>query len=127
MKKRLTFLFAAGLSVILGLGVREFRRYVPDYLDFWVGDAIWAMMIFWMVCFIKPSSKFVYNALTALLFCYTIELSQLYQADWINDLRSTTFGTLVLGHGFLWSDLLAYSFGVSFGYLITYQFIKNRN
>ncbi len=127
MKRRFTFFLLAVLSVITGLGMRKFRKHVPDYLDFWIGDAIWALMIYWMVCVIKPFSKLAHNALIALLFCYVIELSQLYQADWINAIRSTTLGALVLGHGFLWSDLLAYTIGVSFGYLITYASINNHN
>lgn len=51
--------------------------------------------------------------LISLLFCYFIEVSQLYQASWINNLRNTTIGGLILGHGFLWSDILAYTFGVT--------------
>ena len=33
----------------------------------------------------------------ALLFSYAIEFSQLYQAEWINALRHTALGGLVLG------------------------------
>ena len=54
----------------------------------------------------------------SLLFCYFIEVSQLYQAGWINNLRNTTIGGLILGHGFLWSDILAYSFGVTIATII---------
>ena len=36
-----------------------------------------------------------------------IELSQLYQADWILRVRATRLGGLLLGHAFLWSDVLA--------------------
>ena len=36
-----------------------------------------------------------------------VEESQLYHASWIDSIRGTTLGALVLGHGFLWSDLPA--------------------
>ncbi len=56
--------------------------------------------------------KAIQILLISLLICYTIEFSQLYQADWINEIRKTLFGRYVLGQGFLWSDILAYTFGV---------------
>lgn len=40
------------------------------------------------------------------------ELSQLYHAPWIDGLRATRLGGLVLGFGFLWSDLIAHAAGV---------------
>jgi len=41
-----------------------------------------------------------------------VELSQLYQGDWINGVRGTLPGRLILGQGFLWSDLIAYAVGI---------------
>ncbi len=42
----------------------------------------------------------------------TVELSQLYHAPWIDSIRQTTLGGLILGFGFLWSDLACYALGV---------------
>ena len=39
-------------------------------------------------------------AFISLLFCYGIEMSQLYHAQWIDSIRATTLGGLVLGYGF---------------------------
>ena len=47
-----------------------------------------------------------------------VELSQLYHAPWIDSIRHTTIGGLILGFGFLWSDLACYSLGVGLGVLI---------
>ena len=47
-----------------------------------------------------------------------IEFSQLYQENWIIEIRNTTLGHLVLGQGFLWSDLLAYTFGSIICYIL---------
>ena len=47
-----------------------------------------------------------------LYLCFLLEFSQLYQVKWINNIRKTGPGKLVLGQGFLWSDLLAYSLGI---------------
>ncbi len=62
-----------------------------------------------------PTWKIVYSAFTALLFAFSVEVSQLYHAGWIDELRKTAIGGLVLGYGFLWTDLLCYSVGVGTG------------
>lgn len=68
---------------------------------------------FW---FIRWSTNRV--ALTALLFSYAIEISQIYHAPWIDAVRHTRPGGLVLGYVFLWSDIACYTVGVSLGWLV---------
>jgi hypothetical protein len=46
-----------------------------------------------------------------------VELSQLYHAPWIDGLRQIRLAALLLGHGFLWSDLVCYAVGVGVGAL----------
>ncbi len=72
-------------------------------------------MVYFIVrfLFIKQSLKWV--IIVALLFCYGIEFSQLYQAVWINNIRHTVLGGLVLGEKFLWGDMLSYTIGIGIG------------
>jgi hypothetical protein len=65
--------------------------------------------------------------LLALSICYGIELSQLYHARWIDNIRETNIGGLVLGFGFLWSDVLAYTLGVALAFRIDEIFLRKRN
>jgi hypothetical protein len=51
-------------------------------------------------------------ALLALTFSSAVEFSQLYNAPWIDALRATLPGRLVLGSTFNWPDLPAYALGV---------------
>ena len=51
-------------------------------------------------------------------FSVAIELSQLYHAHWIDSIRHTTLGGLILGFGFLWSDLACYAVGVGIGVIV---------
>jgi hypothetical protein len=46
---------------------------------------------------------------------FSVEFSQLYQAEWINTIRSTRIGALFLGVGFKWSDLPCYTVGCLMG------------
>jgi hypothetical protein len=54
-------------------------------------------------------------AAMALGLSLLVELSQLYHAPWIDSVRQTTIGGLILGFGFLWSDLACYASGVGLG------------
>lgn len=58
------------------------------------------------------------------VICVGIEASQLYQTDWINSIRGTVLGRLVLGQGFLWSDILAYIMGILLMYFIDINVIN---
>ena len=54
----------------------------------------------------------------AMAFSVAVELSQLYHAPWIDSIRHTTLGGLILGFGFVWSDLVCYALGVGLGVLV---------
>jgi len=45
------------------------------------------------------------SAIIALLICFSIEILQLYQANWMIEIRKTTFGHYILGQGI---DLIRY-------------------
>lgn len=81
-------------------------------------------MIFTGFGFLFPKIETKKLTFISLLFCYGIELSQLYHAEWIDGIRATTLGGLVLGYGFLWSDIVAYTIGVGVGFLFEFLFRK---
>ncbi|MBE9460734.1 DUF2809 domain-containing protein [Dyadobacter sp. UP-52] len=101
--------------ISFGLLSRKIAYQLPEFINLYLGDSLWALMIFLMTGFILNKVSTFQAMIIAISFCYLIELSQLYHADWIDNIRSTTLGGLVLGYGFLWSDILAYSIGVGFG------------
>ena len=61
----------------------------------------------------RPRARTVHVAAIALGIAVAVEVSQLYHAPWIDAIRGTTAGALVLGFGFLWSDLVCYVVGVA--------------
>jgi len=106
--------FAAGcLVVAMGLASRRFASELPHVLAAYAGDTLWAVMAFLTIgwCAVDWSSSRV--AMAALLVSYGVEASQLYHAPWIDALRNTLPGALVLGYGFLWSDIVCYTVGVA--------------
>lgn len=115
-RNRILYAGLIGLTLIIGLGSRKMPHLFPEFLATYLGDTLWALLIFWGIGFVWPRIASKWVLIAALLFAYGIEVSQLYQADWINALRTTTIGALVLGHSFLWSDIACYSVGIGFGY-----------
>jgi len=109
-------------TIFLGLSSRKFAIIFPEFINLYLGDALWALMVYWLVRFIKPSLKIINTSFIALIFSYSIEVSQLYHANWIDVIRKTTLGGLILGFGFLWSDMLAYSIGILIGVLLDNTF-----
>lgn len=122
--RKLYFLFII-ITMVLGLMSRRVS-FLPYVIEVYSGDVLWALMIFFIVGFIFNEKDKRMVACTALGFSYFIELSQLYHSPWIDNLRNTTLGALILGHGFLWSDILCYTIGVALG-LIIENFIKRKN
>jgi len=104
---RRTYFLIVCAVIITGLASRRIPVIPPG-----VGDALWALMIFFIIrtLYIKSDRKLL--SMMSLTICYLVEFSQLYQAPWLNNIRRTLVGRLVLGQGFLWSDLLAYAIGI---------------
>ena len=112
--------YAALVAGVVGCGLASRSRYadfLPEFVATYSGDTLWALMVFLLVGFVFPRRSTIFVAVLAIGFSVTIEVSQLYQADWINGIRETRLGGLVLGFGFLWADLVCYTTGVATGVL----------
>jgi len=101
------------LIIILGILSRNI-----SIIPLFVGDLLYAMMIYFIVRFFFNKNDLLKSVIIAILICFSIEFLQLYQANWMIEIRKTTFGHYVLGQGFLSSDLVAYLVGVLISYLI---------
>ena len=112
-----TYLALVIFVMILGLGTRNISAQFPNWINLYLGDALWAIMVFFLFGLIFRTRETRFIATLALLFSFIIEVSQLYHAQWIDSLRHTRLGGLVLGFGFLWSDLVSYSIGIGMGIL----------
>jgi hypothetical protein len=101
--------------IAAGLASRKFPALLPAALGKFPGDALWALMVMLLYGLARPGWPVRRVAAAALATAFAIEFSQLYQADWINAIRHTTPGHLVLGSTFHAPDLLAYAVGVAVG------------
>lgn len=120
-RKRLYYFIILLLIIFLGIFSREF-----DEIPLCTGDFLYAVMMYVFIKILLIDKKPTQILIFSLLICYSIEFFQLYQADWINALRQTLFGRYVLGQGFLWSDIMAYTFGGFTAFLIDRLFLRNK-
>lgn len=115
---RITYLVLALTVLLLGLASRSYAYLLDEVIAANAGDMLWAAMVYFGIRFIYAAKEPLFSLSICLLFCYGIEFSQLYQAEWVNSVRGTTLGALILGRGFLIVDLWRYSLGAGIAYLL---------
>ncbi|MFG4001777.1 ribosomal maturation YjgA family protein [Flavobacterium aquidurense] len=122
MKKYRPYYFIL-LLLIIFMGIMSRKT---DLIPLYIGDFLYAVMMYVFIRTLLIEKKSIQIMITSLLICYAIEFSQLYQAIWINELRNTLAGRYTLGQGFLWSDILAYTLGISLTFMIERMFLKHK-
>lgn len=116
-RNRAVYLILIIIVMILGVLSRKLDG-LPKIISLYAGDILWALMVFLIITFIFNNKSTLFNIFIAIIFSYGIEISQLYHAPWIDSIRNTILGGLILGFGFLWSDLICYTIGIFIGGII---------
>ena len=107
------------IEVLIALYVKD------DFVRPYVGDYLVVMLIYCAVrTFIKANPVKV--AIAVLLFAYMIELLQYFRIVDRLGLSGNQVAKTVIGYGFEWWDMLAYTLGVLTILLVEYR-LKNKN
>jgi hypothetical protein len=114
-RNRLIYAAAIVLVIAAGLLLRSHLLPFPKFFIKYGGDALWALMVFLGFGCVFHRSSTARIAFAAVCFAWTVEFSQLYHAPWIDAIRSTLPGRLVLGSSFNSPDLIAYVIGIAIG------------
>lgn len=123
--KRIIYLLTIVFLILIGLASRKYGDLLPSFVAENAGDTLWAMMVYFGFRFLLVRKSILTAVWLSLLFSFGIEFSQLYQASWINQIRGTVLGALVLGKGFLIVDLIRYTIGIIIGSLLDRIALKN--
>lgn len=126
LKLRILYILAVVFTILLGLASRKFSHLLFPFLAEDAGDVLWAMMVYFGFRFLFVNKSLLPAILFSLLFSFGIEFSQLVQEDWINRIRSTTLGALILGKGFLTVDLFRYTIGILLATSIDKLFLRHK-
>ena len=115
-RNRLAYTALIAVVIAAGLASRsEWARHLPEFIASYAGDTLWALVVFLALGFVFRTLSTTIVAAVAIAIAFAVEFSQLYRGEWLNRLRDTRIGGLLLGEGFLWSDLVCYSVGVLIG------------
>ena len=112
---RIIFFLSAVAVVFVGLASRRYQAVLPKFVGEYAGDTLWALMLSLLVSALLAGRTVTYRATISVVLAFLVEISQLYHAPWIDSIRNTTLGGLVLGFAFLWTDLVCYTVGIIIG------------
>src|SRR5690349_21325506 len=86
MRPRLPYFVVCVLLIAISLPAR-YTDWYPNFVVIYVADAVWAVMVYLLLAGTVQQVKPLKMLLIALVGCWLVEFSQLYQAEWINELR----------------------------------------
>lgn len=123
---RRTYFVAVIITILLGLASRKLGYLLFSFLAENAGDVLWAMMVYFGFRFLFLKKNILTAIFLSFLFSFGIEFSQLYQEEWINQIRGTLLGALILGKGFLTVDLIRYTAGIVIASCLDRLIIKKK-
>ena len=118
MKRQLPVMLFLAFVVGVGLASRKYDGLFPQMLGKYPGDALWTVAAYlgWKLVF--PAMAPWKLGLMAIGQSFGVEFLQLYHAPWLDGIRGTRFGYLLLGSTFNPMDLVAYTVGAAIVFLI---------
>ncbi len=119
MKRKLLYTILFVFCVWLALATRSHKVWFPNLVVVYGGDIIWAGMFVFFVRIFFPDTPLWKISVVIYILGVLDEFSQLNQGLFMQYLRSFTIGRLMLGVGFLWSDIVCYGIGTLIGWGIT--------
>jgi hypothetical protein len=102
---------AAALLVVVALALLSRRYPLPGVFAEHTGDALYATAAYFLFALCLPHARSLHLAAGAFAFAAAIELAQVLTWPWLEAIRSTRVGALLLGQGFQVADLVAYACG----------------
>jgi hypothetical protein len=105
-------------TAVAGLATRFAPLGLPLVVVKYGGSMLWALLIYWIVSTILPSTRLVAVATLTATLTAAVELIKLHHSPALDAFRRTLPGILLLGRFFSVWDILAYWLAISIGVLI---------
>ena len=105
-------------TLVSGFASRRFSHVLPDAIAEYGGDTLWAAAVFFVLRLVRPTARRNVIAAAALAIAVVVELSQLAHPPWLDALRHFPGARLILGYGFLASDIVCYAAGVALAWVL---------
>jgi hypothetical protein len=108
-------LWILGLFVVIPVGLStKFMQGSGPLFEWWrdsAGDFLYQIALMLVMLVIRPKLPIVPLAWGTFFYSSIIEFTQLIRTPWLDALRLTIFGRLVLGSTFVWDDFIYYFLG----------------
>lgn len=105
------------IIIPLGYFVR-FHAPAPEWINDSLGSIAYQILLMLLVAFFLPKAEPVWLAIWVCLASCAIEFLQLWQPPFLQAIRATLPGRLILGNTFTWSDFPFYFIGSFVGWLV---------
>ncbi len=111
MSHRLKSLLVLILLIPLGLGTKSYRGFLGHFIRASGGGFFYTVFLFFCLRLLFPRQSRRNAALSATLASIAVECLQLWQPPFLQAIRQTTGGALLLGSSFSWVDWPPYLLG----------------
>lgn len=110
-RRRIWLILGLLIVIPLGLASRIWGADLPVFISDNAGDALWTVAVYLSLAICLPRWSALKLGCLAIGISFGVEFAQMIDADWLNALRKTLPGRLLLGSGFLWVELIRYAVG----------------
>ena len=118
-RSRVAYCAALLVAISAGLASRSSAALdLPDFVATYAGDTLWAFALYMAICLVWRDARSTIVLVACLAVSLAVELSQLYRAGWLDAIRATRPGALLLGSGFVWTDLPCYLVGALLAFTV---------
>lgn len=124
---RIAILISLLLVVPLGYGARFYLNSEQEWLRNLLGNIAYESFWIWLVVFLFPQTAPLNAAVGVCVASFAIEFLQLWHPAWLEAVRATLPGRLILGNSFLWADLPQYGLGSFVGWLWLWTLSRKLN
>ena len=100
-------------TVVAGLAVRFAHLGLAFSVVKYGGSGLWAVMIYWLCSTLRPSWPSTWNVAISGVLGTAVEFLKLYDPPWLDTVRRTLPGIIILGRIFNWRDIATYWIAIS--------------
>lgn len=109
------------LSLLIIVPLGFLSKFYNGVGAFWVNNSASGVFyeIFWclFVIYLRPRWKLIWICLAIFLVTSSLEFLQLWHPPFLEVIRSTFIGKILIGTEFVWTDFLYYAIGCILGFL----------
>jgi hypothetical protein len=126
--RRFILCFAMLVATIpIGLAARYAPLGLPWFLPKYLGSALWAIALYWLIAGLLPRMHSLDLSVIAGTAAVLVEVSRLFPEPHVDAFRLTLAGRLLLGRYFSLRNIVAYLVAIAFAALADAHFRPGRS